>query len=123
MDSYEIVIRPLPAEEGGGYMGFVPDLHGCISDGETPEEAASNTIDAINEWIDLQERLGREIPRPGSARERARKERATLVETIHLLSTDLDQRVCDLEGRLEELLKTIADLQPTWMPAELEVAA
>ena len=123
MTTYEIVIRPLSAEEGGGYMGFVPDLIGCMSDGATPEEAIVNTLDAINEWLELQARLGREIPAPGSARERAKKDRAALIQTIHVLSTDLDERMCNIEGRLEELLRRIDELQPVWAPLELEHAA
>lgn len=32
-------VQQLPAEDGGGFVATVPDLPGCISDGETPEEA------------------------------------------------------------------------------------
>jgi antitoxin HicB len=30
----------------------VPDLPGCMSDGETPEEALKNAQDAISSWIE-----------------------------------------------------------------------
>jgi antitoxin HicB len=36
---YAFTIRPLTAEEGGGYLIEYPDLLGCMSDGETVEEA------------------------------------------------------------------------------------
>ena len=36
---YPVLIEPLPVEDGGGFVATVPDLPGCMSDGETPEEA------------------------------------------------------------------------------------
>jgi antitoxin HicB len=63
---YRVVIAPLPDEEGGGYLATVPDLPGCASDGATREEAARNVGDAILEWIDEAERLGREVPAPAA---------------------------------------------------------
>lgn len=49
---YSIIIEPMTAEEGGGYFAVVPDLPGCMSDGETPEEALENVQDAIACWIE-----------------------------------------------------------------------
>ena len=63
---YPIVITPLPDEDGGGYLATVPDLPGCTSDGETREEAARNVNDAILEWIDEAQRLGRDVPSPAA---------------------------------------------------------
>ena len=39
---YPLEIRPLTAEEGGGILATVPDLPGCMADGETPEEAIAD---------------------------------------------------------------------------------
>jgi antitoxin HicB len=61
---YRVVITPLPDAEGGGYLATVPDLPGCVSDGTTREEAARNVGDAILEWIDEAERLGRDVLAP-----------------------------------------------------------
>jgi antitoxin HicB len=62
--NYPVIIVPLPTEDGGGFLASVPDLPGCMSDGETPAEAIENVIDAIEEWIDAGRRLGRDIPEP-----------------------------------------------------------
>ncbi len=43
---YPFVMRPLSPEEGGGWLITFPDLPGCMSDGETPEEALENGKDA-----------------------------------------------------------------------------
>ncbi len=61
---YSVVVEPLPAHDGGGFAAVVPDLPGCMSDGETPEEAISNVQDAIRAWIDTAREMGRTIPAP-----------------------------------------------------------
>jgi len=61
---YPIVVEPLAAEDGGGFAALVPDLPGCMSDGESPEEAISNVRDAIRTWLDTARETGRTIPAP-----------------------------------------------------------
>lgn len=61
---YPVLIEPLAAEDGGGYLATVPDLPGCMSDGETRELAARNIGDAIEAWIEEAQALGRAIPAP-----------------------------------------------------------
>jgi antitoxin HicB len=61
---YPVVIEPLSAEDGGGFIATVPDLPGCISDGETPEEALANVQDAVAAWIEEAREVGRAVPMP-----------------------------------------------------------
>ena len=61
---YEVDIKPLCEELGGGYIAIVPELPGCKSDGETPMEALQNAYDAIGCWIEAAEEMGRVIPAP-----------------------------------------------------------
>jgi antitoxin HicB len=61
---YTIVVEPLPQDEGGGFMAIVPDLPGCMSDGETPAEALENVQDAIAAWIEAARDLGHKVPPP-----------------------------------------------------------
>ena len=61
---YAVIIEPLAAEDGGGFVATVPDLPGCISDGDTPEAALSSVRDAINAWIEEARALGRPVPVP-----------------------------------------------------------
>ena len=63
---YRFAIRPLLAEEGGGYLIEFPDLPGCMSDGETIEEAIANGRDAKRCWIDAMQEAGRPIPPPSA---------------------------------------------------------
>jgi antitoxin HicB len=64
---YAVLIEPLSDEDGGGFLATVPDLPGCMSDGETREAAAHNIEDAIASWLDEAEALGRDIPQPKPA--------------------------------------------------------
>jgi predicted RNase H-like HicB family nuclease len=61
---YQVDVMPLAAELGGGYVAEVPELPGCMSDGETPEEALANAYDAAEAWLSTARELGREIPVP-----------------------------------------------------------
>ena len=61
---YELDIKPLPPEEGGGFVAIAPELPGCRSDGETPEEALRNGYDAIACWIEAALEMGRTVPAP-----------------------------------------------------------
>lgn len=63
---YPFEVRPLTKEEGGGYLISFPDFSECISDGETPEEAIRNGMDALAEMIAALEDIGLPVPAPGS---------------------------------------------------------
>ena len=63
---YPVIVQPLPPEEGGGFVATVPDLPGCMSDGETPEEAIVNVQDAIAAWIETATELGHIVPEPST---------------------------------------------------------
>lgn len=62
---YPFQMRPLSSEEGGGWLISFPDLPGCMSDGETPEEAMANGKDALEAWIAAMREAGKEIPTAG----------------------------------------------------------
>ncbi len=59
MIEYDVVL--IPAEEGG-YMVIVPALPGCVSEGDTEEEALANIKDVIEGWVLVARKRGREIP-------------------------------------------------------------
>lgn len=65
---YPVLVSPLPPEDGGGFRATVPDLPGCMSDGETPEEAITNVQDAIAAWIEAAQDLGQPVPQPSKGR-------------------------------------------------------
>jgi predicted RNase H-like HicB family nuclease len=61
---YPVIIEPLPQAEGGGFIAIVPDLPGCMSDGDMPEAALAAVHDAVAAWVEEATALGRAIPPP-----------------------------------------------------------
>jgi antitoxin HicB len=66
LSQYPFEIRPLSAEDGGGFLISFPDFSECISDGETVEEAILNGMDALQETIAALESMGLPVPEPDS---------------------------------------------------------
>lgn len=62
MHKYEVIIYW--SEEDGRYIAEVPELAGCMADGESMLTALENVNVVINEWIETAVSLGREIPQP-----------------------------------------------------------
>lgn len=52
----------IPDQEVGGYTVEVPSLPGCVTEGDTVEEALANARDAISVYIEALHDLGREVP-------------------------------------------------------------
>ena len=59
---YEIII--FWSAEDGAYVAEVPELPGCMADGQTYQEALANAERIIQEWIERATELGRPIPQP-----------------------------------------------------------
>lgn len=64
LTDYAIMVEPLSAADGGGWLATVPALPGCMGDGETPEAALADAEAAIREWHDAARQLGRKSPGP-----------------------------------------------------------
>lgn len=64
---YPFEMKPLSKEDGNGWLITFPDLPGCMSDGETPEEAIENGQDALECWMNACKEAGRKIPLPGDS--------------------------------------------------------
>lgn len=63
---HPFAIRPLTKDKGGGYLIDFPDLPGCMSDGETPEQAIRNAADAARCWIATMRKARRPVPPPSA---------------------------------------------------------
>ncbi|MGL9621566.1 type II toxin-antitoxin system HicB family antitoxin [Bradyrhizobium sp. U531] len=59
---YAIKLAPLSEQDGGGFLATVPDLPGCMSDGETEAEAIENAQDAIQCWLEAAREHKKVIP-------------------------------------------------------------
>lgn len=81
---YPFTIRHLSKEEGGGYLIEFPDLPGCMSDGETIDEAILNGQDAIQAWLEAAKEMNRPIPKPGELESQSGKWVQRVPKSIHL---------------------------------------
>ena len=68
---YPVRIERLADSDGGGYLATVPNLPGCMSDGETPEEALKNVQEAIVSWIEAAKEWKQDVPKPSPPLARA----------------------------------------------------
>jgi predicted RNase H-like HicB family nuclease len=57
-------IEIFSSEEDEGYIAVVPELPGCSAFGETEEEALKEIKVAIDLWLEVAEKEGRQIPKP-----------------------------------------------------------
>lgn len=62
MAKYERII--FWSEEDQCWLVDVPELPGCMADGETPAEALENVEKMISEWLETAREIGRDIPEP-----------------------------------------------------------
>ena len=60
MHRYEIIIYWSESDEA--FVAEVPELPGCMADGETYQAALASAEIVIQEWIDTARELGRPIP-------------------------------------------------------------
>jgi len=82
---YPFSVRPLTKEEGGGYLIEFPDLPGCISDGETLEDAIRNGQDALKDYLLTLKEFGEPAPRPGTTSGASGQGRQRVPKSLHEL--------------------------------------
>ena len=59
---YELIIYW--SKDDNSFVVEVPELPGCMADGQTYAEAVKNAEQSIDEWIETARKLGRPIPEP-----------------------------------------------------------
>ena len=59
---YELIIYW--SDQDQSFVVEVPELPGCMADGDTYEEAVTNAKRVIEEWIETARELGLAIPAP-----------------------------------------------------------
>ncbi|GAG32917.1 unnamed protein product [marine sediment metagenome] len=62
MYKYELIV--FWSDEDERFVVEVPELPGCMADGETYDQAIQNAQIVISEWIETARGLDRSIPQP-----------------------------------------------------------
>ena len=92
LPEYQFTIRELDIDDGGGFLIEFPDLPGCMSDGETVEEAIANGADAVKCWITVAKEKGREVPEPGEIENHSGKWVQRVPRSLHARLTKQAKR-------------------------------
>lgn len=117
----------LLADPDGGYVAVFPDLPGCLTQGETLEEAVAMAEDARVGWIETEYELGHDIPLPSYPEEYSGKFNVRIPKSLHRTlskaaereGVSLNQYVAtllargDAQARIESKLRKLEGLIPT----------
>ena len=76
-------IELIPDADEGGFVAAFPDLPGCLSSGETAEEACRNAEDAKHEWLMAAIEEGLPVPEPDSIEDYSGQFKLRLPRSLH----------------------------------------
>lgn len=82
-EKYPYLINIFWSEEDQLYMVEVPELEGCVTFGDTPEEAAHKASEAIKSWIKAAKKLKHPIPEPVALKKVSGKFNVRLPKSLH----------------------------------------
>lgn len=68
---YEIIVRALAPDEGGGWFAYYKDFKGVMGDGETPDEAIKDVRNAFVAFVQNAINNNDKIPMPSSRHPKA----------------------------------------------------
>lgn len=76
-------IELTPDMDEGGFVASYPDLPGCLSMGDTAEEAVANAIDAKRAWLEAALEDGIEIQEPASIKDYSGQFKLRIPKSLH----------------------------------------
>jgi predicted RNase H-like HicB family nuclease len=80
---YHIVIQHITDESGSYYLATVQEFDGCMSHGDTYEEAFQNIREAMEGWIETKLENGFSVPEPSNESQYSGKFLLRLPKTLH----------------------------------------
>ncbi len=94
LQHYAIHTEPL-RREGGGFLATVPDLPGCVADGETVDAAIAEAHDAFKAWAAAEQQDRGALPAPKTYS-------GQLVQRIPIYRRGVTLAACGAASRLGE---------------------
>ena len=76
-------VELIPDADEGGFSVAIPSLPGCLSVGETVEDAYRNSEDAKREWLEAAIEEGIAIPEPDSLEDYSGQFKLRIPKTLH----------------------------------------
>ena len=93
------------SDDGGYWAAEIIDLPGCVSHGDTPEEAIENLNEAKRLWIEDHLANGYDVPEPTDAKGFSGRVLLRLPKSVHYrLSRDAAREGVSLNSHLVKLL-------------------
>ena len=89
---YPVEVKRIKEEEGGGFFVSIPLLPGCMSDGESLDEAYANIQEAKEEWLSSMLERGMKIPEPVEQEEYSGKFIIRLPKPLHRALAQVSKR-------------------------------
>jgi predicted RNase H-like HicB family nuclease len=103
----EYSVNIMWCQSDGVYLATVPELPGCLADGETPEEAFNNLKIIAQEWVETAKEEKREIPKPLSVEDYVRahqqNEQKLAAEIKQFIENTVSNAVKDIVQKEREL--------------------
>lgn len=76
-------IELTPDTDEGGFVASYPDLPGCLSIGDTAEEAVANALDAKRAWLEAALEEGIEIQEPAGLKDYSGQFKLRIPKSLH----------------------------------------
>lgn len=90
--NYPYQITKIDEIDGGGFLIEVPMLKGCMSDGESVEEAYNNLEEAKKEWLTYMLENNLPIPEPAVKTTYSGKFMVRIPKTLHRIISEQSKR-------------------------------
>ena len=90
--NYPVEISKISEADGGGYFASIPLLSGCMSDGETIEDAYENIEYAKREWIQSMLDRNLVIPEPNAENKFSGRFMIRIPKTLHKLLSEQSKK-------------------------------
>ena len=110
--------RTVAADENGVYVAAVPELDGCLAEGETAGEALTNLDEVLEEWLEIAVEDEVNIPAPRRLDDTDFSGRFS-VRVPRSLHRDLSEWAAQEDASLNQLLVTVltqAATRRAWRP-------
>lgn len=85
-------VELIPDLEEGGYAASIPDLPGCLTVGDTVDEAYKNVMDAKYAWLCTALENGVSIPEPSKEENYSGQFKLRLPKSLHRLLAEASKR-------------------------------
>lgn len=61
---YSVRLNQLSEVDGGGWIASIPELRGCLADGQTPDEAYEELKTVLEFWLQVAKEEEKVVPQP-----------------------------------------------------------